>query len=318
MASGYDGQTANQLKTTANTCRNYQSRVSELSDQGYDSHVAGQSGDICNNSSQANPQSLGGLGGMNPMSGSSDRGAAGADSNQNSNDPYGCQANPSSAACQQCSSDPSSPACQALAAQAQSGGQADFSGGDSSTGRNNKNQFNVANESSFGGGAEAFTGADPGAIGTPAKNGTIANNAGGGIPGSGGSGSPASLGGRGGGSGGGGAADSPADILQGFSGGGGYSSPAGGGSGLDDGSGDGERGRRGFGANAGLRGPASTKSGEDLRRFLPGGSLDPSRRIGGYKFLGGQINSKFVNMFERISERMQEKCKLGHLLGCEK
>jgi hypothetical protein len=58
--------------------------------------------------------------------------------------------------------------------------------------------------------------------------------------------------------------------------------------------------------------------GMDLRRYLPGGSQDGSRwrHLGGAGSSQNQINGRFVNMWTRISNKIQEKCRLGELLDC--
>ena len=74
----------------------------------------------------------------------------------------------------------------------------------------------------------------------------------------------------------------------------------------------------GNGGYGGGRVPATDENGIDLRRFLPGGDKDPKRRgIAGLDLNSAQINGKFVNIWNRISDRMQEKCRLGELIGCD-
>jgi|GEM_PF-5492971 len=286
-------QTLNQLNQAKNTCAGYASLVRTLGTQAVNSANGQGSGNICQQMSQASPQSTpGSSGGQDPTSQST-----------NSNDPYGCQQNPNSAGCQQCATNPNSPACRALAYEKEVKGEASFSA-DTKEPTSKGNDFNVSDPSgstNYAGNAEDFK---PASV----KNGTIANNAGGGIPGGGG-GAPAQLGGaRGGGSPG-----SPGyttDVLQGFNGAGGYSAAAGQDAGTN---GDGA----GYGQGGG-RIPATDQNGVDLRRFLPGGDKDPLRRkVGGVDLYAGQINGKFVNIWNRISDRMQEKCRLGELIGCQ-
>lgn len=138
---------------------------------------------------------------------------------------------------------------------------------------------------------------------------TIANNSGGSIPGSdGGQGArflpPTRAGGP--------APNSNvADILKGFQGGGGGSAAAAsGGSGFDDSN----NGFKGYGGDQG-RGPAS--DGIDLRKYLPGGTHDPHRRAGGFRpFSLMDINSAHTNIFNKVGDRLREKCKLGILFDC--
>lgn len=138
------------------------------------------------------------------------------------------------------------------------------------------------------------------------QQGTVANNSGGQIPGGGGNGPGAKLGGKGTGSPG-----SPGyttDVLQGFQNGGGG---AGGGSTNTNGHAGG-----GFSGYGGQRDPASERGGLDLKKYLPGGRLDPGSKLGGFKPFSLEINGRHVNMWNKISERFQEKCRLGELIDC--
>lgn len=133
---------------------------------------------------------------------------------------------------------------------------------------------------------------------------TIPNNSGTQLGGAGG-GSPAQLGGQGG------AGMAPqggvsTDIMQGERGGGGYQYHTGPGS-----IGDSDFSQRGG------RGPASAQKGMDLRKYLPGGELyNNQRRMGGFDPMSSQINGPHVNMWERISTRFIERCRLGRMLDC--
>jgi hypothetical protein len=299
LANSYSGQPAQIMRDAANTCKGFQSKVVQLGNQGFNAQTSGGSGNICSNVSQAAPQSMGGA----PQAPQSNTNPAAMG---NQNDPYGCQANPSSAGCQQCSSNPNSPACQALAYEKQATGQASFGAGEQSVDKAKGSGFDIPDENA---GPVGLNSDPEGFQPQGVKNGTIANNAGGGIPGEGG-GSPASLGG---GRRGGGSPGSPGyttDVLQGFNGAGGYSAAVGD-AGADSGGG-------GFGGYGGGRVPATDQNGIDLRRFLPGGDRDPKRRgIAGLDLNAAQINGKFVNIWNRISDRMQEKCRLGELIGCD-
>jgi len=304
MASGYSGQVAQTLRDTANGCRMLQSRVSQLASQGLDSQASGSAADLCNSVSQAAPQNAGG-GGGNPSSANN---ALPASSSSNPNDPYGCGADPSSAACQQCSSNPNTPACRALAYEKEVRGEATFGASENQAKeKTDGSGFDIKDSPSDGAGLGLTAGAmEPTAI----KTGTIANNAGGGIPGGGG-GSPASLGGGGGGRGSPGSPGYTTDVLQGLSSPSGYSASA---EPNPDGA---EGGFQGYGQNG--RAPATDQNGVDLRRFLPGGDKDPMRRgVGGIDINSAQINGRSVNLWNRISDRMQEKCRLGELIGCER
>jgi hypothetical protein len=93
---------------------------------------------------------------------------------------------------------------------------------------------------------------------------------------------------------------------------GGYSYASGANTGPDGG--EAHHGRGGTG-----RGPAGDDGGMtglDLRKYLPGGALDPERRAGGLRPASRETNGPGVDIFERITRRMQEKCRLGYLLGC--
>jgi hypothetical protein len=303
LAAGYSGQEANSLRQTAQACRRYESRVVALGNQGLGSQSSGSSGDICNNVSQAAPQNMGGSG-----SNSNSANNASPNSNGNPNDPYGCATDPSSAACQQCSTNPNTPACRALAYEKEVRGEATFGNTDSQEKEKSPgSDFNIQDSPSDGSGLGLTAGAvEPTAI----KTGTVANNAGGGIPGGGG-GSPASLGGGGGGRASPGSPGYTTDVLQGLSSPSGYSASA------EPNQAGADGGFAGYGSNG--RGPASDQNGVDLRRFLPGGDKDPMRRgVGGFNINSGQINGRFVNIWNRISDRMQEKCRLGELIGCER
>ena len=58
--------------------------------------------------------------------------------------------------------------------------------------------------------------------------------------------------------------------------------------------------------------------GMDLKKFLPGGDMDPSRRLAGALVNSGQINDKNANIFERISQRMKAVCGTNRLKDCGK
>ncbi len=141
------------------------------------------------------------------------------------------------------------------------------------------------------------------------QQGTVANNTGGQIPGGGGAGGGAKLGG-GRGTGSPGAPGYTTDVLQGFQGGGG-----GGGTGGGSTDTNGEAGG-GFSGYGGQREPANEGRGLDLRKYLPGGKLDPGSKMGGYKPFSLEINGRGANLWNKISDRFQEKCRLGELIDC--
>ncbi len=172
--------------------------------------------------------------------------------------------------------------------------------------------FNVADSSAvnrgYTGNGEGGAPNMPGGQGRGGGGG-VPNNTGGSIPGSdGGAGArlgPQNLGGapqRGG---------STTDIMQGFQGGGGYSSSGGGGSGFDS---DGRR-FQGGANRAQARAPAG--DGIDLRNYLPGGSMDPGRRAGGFRPTGlMDINGAHVNIWIKVGDRLRERCRLGRMFDC--
>ncbi|MGE4133581.1 MAG: hypothetical protein AB7F86_18235 [Bdellovibrionales bacterium] len=138
------------------------------------------------------------------------------------------------------------------------------------------------------------------------QNGTVSNNSGGSF--GGGDSNPAKLDNdrRGGGPG------SPGystDILQGYQGAsGGYNPSSGNYYGNSDDSNQ----------YGGARRPAADAGpGMDLRQYLPGG-----RRMAGYRMVAGKfvhgegIHGPGTNLFERISVRFTEKCRLGLLYDC--
>jgi hypothetical protein len=131
---------------------------------------------------------------------------------------------------------------------------------------------------------------------------TVANNSGGQIPGTGGDSQGAKIGGRGGSPG------SPGystDVLRGFQGASGTTT---GGSTETKNE---EGGFTGYG-----HAPASIDPGLDLRQYLPGGRRDPGTKLGGFRPFSTEINGPHVNVWNRITSRIQEKCRLGELIDC--
>ena len=57
--------------------------------------------------------------------------------------------------------------------------------------------------------------------------------------------------------------------------------------------------------------------GMDLKRFLPGGKLDPNRRLAGVRGPGSEINGKGTDVWNKITEKMNERCRLGLLWKCQ-
>ncbi len=165
--------------------------------------------------------------------------------------------------------------------------------------------FNPADDSSMTP-ASADGSGEPKAAGTPPTVGSVPNG-GGGMPGGGG-GAPASLGGGGGG--GGAAGKSNTDVLQGFGGGGG-------GMGAMAANMNMKNGESGGGYSYGQGGYGQEEPGLDLSQFLPGGKQDPTRKIAGIaESVNFQIQSKDVNIWSRISERIKARCSQGLLRDC--
>ena len=55
--------------------------------------------------------------------------------------------------------------------------------------------------------------------------------------------------------------------------------------------------------------------GMNLRDYLPGEKSDPNRRLAGM-LNGLHIHGPSTNLFERVSTKLQERCKLGSLFDC--
>jgi len=144
------------------------------------------------------------------------------------------------------------------------------------------------------------------------RGGGVSNNSGGQIPGGGGDSGGAKLGKSGFGSPG-----SPGystDIMKGFQGGGGGTTAAAGQMKQETD----EGGWTGYGNG---RGPANEERAEniDLRHYLPGAKHDPGTKLGGFKassVKSGEIYPMSVNHWNRITTRMQERCRLGLLYDC--
>lgn len=282
-------QTLNQLQ---GRCTEMGPQAQLLGRQTIATSSAGQQSALCANLSQANPASMAG-----GAPGSSAQDAL----NKLGGDP--CAADPSSAACASCRENPDGPGCGTAQDRA---GQASFGNGDNK--KPGGEEFNLPDLGDMQTGeGNGIGGGKPGDAPTVK---TIANNSGGGIPGGGG-GSPASLGGAGGR----GSPGSPGyntDVMGGFTGGGG-------GSGLNPQSAAAAAGAQGYntGGSFGSDGRAPAGLGTDLKKYLPGGELDPNARFGGNSTISAQIHGKNVNIWGKISTRLQEKCRLGVLFDCD-
>ncbi len=133
-------------------------------------------------------------------------------------------------------------------------------------------------------------------------------NGGGGMPGGGGGGA-ASLGSSGATGGGAVPGGGKKIEFQGERGGGGYSSTA---AGMNM-----KSGESGGGYSYGGGYAHNSEDNLDLSAFLPGGKQDPTRKLAGASSTGNfQIQSKDVNLFSRISERIKSRCAQGLLRDC--
>ena len=150
---------------------------------------------------------------------------------------------------------------------------------------------------------------DTGLVGAAPKNGVIANNTGGGIPGGGGG---ASANGGTGARGGvlGAVASAITDIEKGFQSGGFTGAVA---ALLADG----PAGAEAIPSNdPNGRDPASLK-GQNLADFLPGHRKGPSLNAAAIEPPArAQIHGPTVSLFSRITAKYQEKCILGELFDC--
>ena len=213
-----------------------------------------------------------------------------------------CQQDPNSAACKNCLRNPSAAGCQPSGSNENNArvGQAGFN----SAPTENKNDFNLPDLGDL----------QTAAMGPPTRNTggssavgkTIPNNSGGGIPGSDGGGS-AQLGGKSKGSPGSPGYDT--DVLQGTTSGSGFSSQSAqfaAQQGLD---------ARWVAGNSAARDENGRLLGVDLKKYLPGGDLDPQRGFAGTG-KRSQINPKEENIWRIISNKFDEKCRLGVLWRC--
>lgn len=106
-----------------------------------------------------------------------------------------------------------------------------------------------------------------------------------------------------------------ADIMQGERGGG-FGGYGAGPQNTDEFSNRGRYNTRNARRPAGARGDGGYL-GMDLKRYLPGGMLDPGRQIGGmFRRSNSEIMGQTADLFRHISDRMQERCRLGLLYDC--
>ncbi len=280
-AAGVYSQAYNTLMSYQSSCASLSGRAQQIAMQANANMNSGAYANAC--SSIASPQGLSGGIPEVPKGGAGDRLAGG-------NGLGDCDVNPNPAVCRQLkvsqSTDPA--------------GTAGFGAAK----KEDKPTFNLPDGRDIPvGNGFAKNGVEPQSV----TNKMIPNNSGGGIPGSGGT-NPASLGANPKGA----SPGSPGyetDIYQGMLAGG-YSQP--GPMPSMDGYNPRQRGgaRRGDGSD-----PSNPMVGMDLKQFLPGGSLDPNRKIAGVG-RGSQINPKEENIWRIISNKINEKCRLGVLWRC--
>lgn len=289
--AGLIQQTAQTLRSMVGSCTSYSNAARQLGTQGIYTNAGSAGGGLCSNVSQANPSSM--------MPQQQQQADALNEAQQKALAAMGCDEDPTKTGCEGYKKTDNDRA-----------GEASFGNNDDAMKRDSSD-FNLQNMGDMQGGMGNGIGGgiQPQAV----TNGTIANNSGGGIPGGGG-GSPASLGpnGRGGSPG------SPGyntDIMSANASGGSGGGGSAGGSGYQPQSAEGNNGTWN---NNGGRGPAAfSASAVDLKRYLPGNELDPNYRIGGFDGVSAQINNKYTDLWKKVSNRIQEKCKLGVLYDCK-
>lgn len=217
-----------------------------------------------------------------------------------------CSENPSSSACQTCTTNPGAPGCVNNSSFAQ--GQSGFI---KPSKQKSLDDFNVPDAPVIN---DSYISSITPQAGQAAQYNVVPNNSGGAIPG----GSSSGVGGAPAARKGSASFGSQGKITDIFPGGfvaGGYSVPAGSSTGRDI---DGTRYRlnRGDGARD-TRNSAPYFTGMDLKRFLPGGKLDPNRRLAGVRGPGSEINGKGTDVWNKITEKMNERCRLGLLWKCQ-
>jgi len=267
------------FESSKSTCSDLQANSESMKEQSEESGQSGGVGELCSQ-----------LASMVPAS-------APPEAEQlptiNCNDPVQFQAN--IALCIDCKADPENKNCGKVLAD--KGPKIGF---DAATDSASLDSFNTSNTDGLDqqpqfGGFEAQAN----------RSGTVSGS-GGGIPGGGndggnfGSSEDANPGGGGG---------YNTSILSGERGGGGYSASVAS-MGVEGGG-----GFSGYGSGAPDDGENSYQ-GMDLKKYLPGGAFDPSRRLASVLVDSGQINSKNANIFERISSRIKSVCSTKRLKGC--
>ena len=279
-----DGDYPATFTSLAYACQALSAKAQEISDGSGTSLSASNNGLSCTENTAESTQSAGGAGGQAPQSVAKDAAKEAA---------VTCAANPTSPEC--------AAKTQYAAALASTAG---FNQVDASKAPLDVGDTSGLNVNPGVGGGEAGT---PGAA---IKNGTVANNTGGGIPGAGGGGGAAG-GGKGGIAGAlSAAASSVADIEKGLLGGG-YSQLLSGQNPYSDAPPTEEEVYR---ALAALGVPRPAKIDPDLKRYLPGGDLAGQGNL--MSTTQSQFHSKGVDLFSRIHDRYEVKCRLGELYDC--
>lgn len=143
-------------------------------------------------------------------------------------------------------------------------------------------------------------------VGANANKANVGSAGGGGIPGGGGGTGGGMDGGVAGAGGGAGGLDT--DVLQGVKSGSGYTQPfvrssVGGGG--------------GYSSPTGGRGVASNGKPFNPRDFLPGGKMDPKRKLAGLAATTPQIGAVHGDIFKNISNRFFQVCTRDALYDCE-
>ncbi|HAG90480.1 MAG TPA: hypothetical protein DCL41_01325, partial [Bdellovibrionales bacterium] len=245
-------QAVTQFDSTISECKNLQANSESMNKQGKESQQAGGAGDFCNQLASMMTASK-----KEPTQPQID-----------CNDPVQFQANLQM--CVDCQKNPEDINCGKVAAV--KGPKAGFDEGKVT----DLSSFNTGSIDGLDQNAK-YGGFEP----VASQSGTVSGS-GGGIPGGGNDGNfgdpaPANAGERSG---------INTDILSGERGGGGYSAAS---AGMDV---DPSAGFSGYGGGSGSNDDVSGYKGMDLKKFLPGGALDPSRRLAGALVSSGQINPK--------------------------
>ncbi|MGE4132237.1 MAG: hypothetical protein AB7F86_11405 [Bdellovibrionales bacterium] len=278
---------ADRLRQTSQACGDLSAYVQRIGQQSQNILSSTDMARYCGQSSGADPSSLGGGPGGGGGPGLSDPYSQA----NNYGNQSACDMNPNSAAC-----------AEERKAKEPPQGKAGFGSGDDQGGPK-PSDFNITDPKSLAAGTQGPTGDFKPKPGLPGA--TVANNAGGQIPGSGGDSGGAKL-------------DPPrpggvapasysTDIMQGYVG----ASPTPGYNGAAEPSSAAD-----FQAYY-RRGKKGDPDGLDLKQFLPGGRQAVRRGLGGQLIRSEGIHGPGVDIWARISQRMTEKCKLGMLFGCK-